>query len=111
MISHATKRTILRCIHLVLSIPVLGYIYGKPADVQRYAGVARFVFVPVIILSGFWMYAGVIFAIMGVAVWLGAYCLFGVGTAILSQVALFIARQIWLVIRARRSNRSAAESA
>ncbi len=49
------------------------------------------------------MYAGVFFAIIGVAVWLGAYYLSGVGAAILSQVALFIARKIWLVIRARQS--------
>ena len=103
MISNATKRTILRCVHLVLSIPILGYIYSPPAEARQYAAATRFVFVPVIILSGFWMYSGVIFATIGVAVWLGAYYLFGVGTAILSQVALFIARKSWLVIRARRS--------
>jgi hypothetical protein len=56
------------------------------------------------IFAGYWMYAGVVFAIIGVAVWLGAIKLSGVGAAILSQVALFIARKIWLVIRARRSN-------
>jgi len=106
MIGSATKRTTLRAIHLVLSIPILGYIYGEPSQVQQYAGAARFVFVPVIILSGFWMYAGVFFAIIGVAVWLGAYYLSGVGAAILSQVALFIARKTWLVIRARRSKSS-----
>jgi hypothetical protein len=103
MISNATKRSILRCIHLILSIPILGYIYGPPSEVQPYAAAARFVFVPAIILSGFWMYSGVFFAIVGVAVWLGAYYLSGVGAAILSQVALFIARKTWLVIRARRS--------
>jgi len=103
MISNASKRVILRSVHLVLSIPILGYIYGKPSEVQRYAGAARFVFVPVIILSGFWMYAGVIFAIIGVALWLSAYQLSGYGAAILSQVALFIARKTWLVVRARRS--------
>ena len=103
MIGNATKRATLRAIHLVLSIPILGYIYGEPSQVQQYAGAARFVFVPVIILSGFWMYAGVFFAILGVAVWLGAYYLSGIGAAILSQVALFIARKTWLVIRARRS--------
>jgi hypothetical protein len=107
MIGNATKRATLRAIHLVLSIPILGYIYGEPSQVQQYAGAARFVFVPVIILSGFWMYAGVIFAIIGVAVWLGAYYFSGIGTAILSQVALFIARKIWLVIHARQSQRSA----
>ncbi len=72
MISSATQRSILRCVHLILSIPILGYIYGPPSEVQRYASAARFIFVPVIILSGFWMYAGVLFAIIGVAVWLGA---------------------------------------
>lgn len=63
--SNATRRSILRCIHLILSIPILGYIYGKPADVQQYATAVRFVFVPVIILSGFWMYSGVVFAADG----------------------------------------------
>jgi len=103
MISNATKRKILRTIHLILSIPMLGYIYGEPAEVAQYASFVRFVAVPVIILSGFWMYAGLVFAIIGVAVWLGAYYFFGIGTAILSQVALFIARIIWLTIRARQA--------
>ena len=103
MISSATKRAILRCIHLVLSIPILGYIYGEPSDVQQYAGAVRFVFVPVMILSGYWMYSGVIFAIIGVALWLGAYQLSGYGAALLSQAVLFIARKTWLVIRARQS--------
>jgi hypothetical protein len=109
--SSATKRTILRSIHLILTIPILGYIYGEPSEVQQYAGAARFVFVPIIILSGYWMYAGVIFAVIGVAVWLGAIYLSGIGAAILSQVALFIARKIWLVIRARRSKGSAQQDA
>src|SRR5207253_6614874 len=103
MISNATKRAILRCIHLILSIPMLGYIYGEPSDVQQYAGAVRFVFVPVMILSGYWMYSGVIFAVIGVALWLGAYRLSGFGAALLSQVALFIARKTWVVIEARRS--------
>ena len=107
MISDATKRSILRWIHLIVSIPILGYIYGPPSEVQEYASAVRFVFVPIIIFAGFWMYSGVLFAIIGVAVWLGAYYLSGIGAAILSQVALFIARKIWLVIRARRSKRSA----
>src|SRR5207248_2717922 len=101
--SNTTKRAILRSIHLIVSIPVLGYVYGEPSEVAQYAGAARFVFVPVMILSGYWMYSGLIFAIIGVAVWLGAYQLSGYGAALLSQVALFIARKTWLVIRARRS--------
>ena len=106
MISNATKRSILRWIHLVIAIPILGYIYSPFAELPNYAAVTRFVFAPVIILAGYWMYAGVYFAIIGVAVWLGAYRLSGIGVAILSQVALFIARKIWLVIRARRTRKS-----
>src|SRR2546423_15366647 len=102
--TNATKRSILRWIHLIVTIPILGYVYGQPSEVQQYAGGVRFIFVPVIILSGYWMYAGVFFAIIGVAVWLGAYHLSGFGAAVLSQVALFIARKTWLVIRARPSN-------
>ncbi len=52
------------------------------------------------------MYAGVSFAIIGVAIWLGAYCLSGFWAAVLGQAALFIARKTWLVIRARRSKQS-----
>ena len=105
MISNATKRSILRWVHLIAGIPILGYIYSPFQEIPNYATPVRFVFVPVIILSGFWMYAGVIFAAIGVAAWVGAYCLAGLQAAVLSQVVLFIARKIWLVIRARRAKR------
>ena len=108
MISGATKRSILRWVHLILAVPILGYIYSPLEEIPNYASATRFVFVPAIMLAGYWMYAGVVFAVIGVAVWLGAYKLSGVGAAILSQVALFIARKIWLVTRARRSKRSGA---
>jgi hypothetical protein len=98
----ATKRSILRWIHIMLAIPILSYIYGPPSEVQQYASAVRLIFVPIIILSGFWMYAGVIFAITGVTLWLGAIHFFGVGTAIVTQVALFIAWKIWSGTRARQ---------
>ena len=101
--SDATKRSILRWIHLILTIPILGYIYGPASEVQQYADGVRFIFVPIMVLSGLWMYAGVVFAIIGVVALLGAYQLSGYGAAVLSQVALFIARKIWLMIRARQS--------
>ncbi|SRR5581483_4754724 len=103
----STKRAVLRVIHLVLSIPILGYIYEPASEVQQYAGGVRFLFVPVMILSGYWMYAGAVFAIMGVALWLGAYRLAGFGPALLSQVALFAAWKIGLAIRARRTKGAA----
>jgi len=104
MMNNATKRLILRWIHLVIAIPILGYIYSPFAELPSYAAVTRFVFAPLGILAGYWMYAGAVFAVIGVAVWLGAYRLSGIGAAILSQVVLFIARKIWLVIRARQAN-------
>ena len=77
--STGAKRAILRWIHLIVTIPILGYIYGEPSEVKQYAGVARFVFVPVLILSGYWMFSGAIFAVIGVGLWLGAIYLSGVG--------------------------------
>lgn len=99
----ATKRAILRWIHIIVTIPIFGYIYGPPAEVQAYAPVVRYIFVPVIVLSGLWMYAGIIFGIIGVLLLLGAYYFFGYGAAVLSQVVLFIVRKIWVMIYARRS--------
>jgi hypothetical protein len=50
--SNATKRSIVRWIHIVLSIPKIGYIYSLFGQIPNYAPVTRFVFVPVLILPG-----------------------------------------------------------
>jgi hypothetical protein len=101
--NQGTKRSILRWLHIIVTIPIFGYIYGPTAEVQQYAGAVRYIFVPIIVLSGLWMYAGVIFALIGVALLLGSYYLWGYGAAVLSQVALFLAHKVWVLIRARRS--------
>ena len=54
----ATKRSIVRCIHIVFSIPILGYIYSPFEEIPNYAPAVRFVFVPVLVLSGLWMWKG-----------------------------------------------------
>jgi hypothetical protein len=54
----ATKRTIVRWIHIVFSIPILGYIYSPFDQIPMYAPRVRFVVVPVMILSGLWMWKG-----------------------------------------------------
>lgn len=102
--NNSTKRSILRWVHLIFTIPILGYIYSEPSEVQQYVGAARYIFVPVVMIAGYWMYAGVIFAILGVALWLGAYRLSGFGAALLSQIVLLVARKIWFMIHTR--NRS-----
>jgi hypothetical protein len=58
MISSSTKRSILRWIHIVLSIPILGYIYSPFEEIPNYAPAVRFVFFPAIALSGMWMWKG-----------------------------------------------------
>ena len=42
----ATKRSILRSIHIVFGIPIIGYIYSPFKELPNYAPVVRFVFVP-----------------------------------------------------------------
>jgi thiosulfate reductase cytochrome b subunit len=54
----ATKRSIVRSIHLVLSIPILGYIYSPFENLPIYAPRVRFVVVPLMLLSGLWMWKG-----------------------------------------------------
>jgi hypothetical protein len=54
----ATKRSVLRWIHIVFSIPILGYIYSPFEEIPKYAARVRFVVVPVMLLSGFWMWKG-----------------------------------------------------
>jgi hypothetical protein len=48
------SRSIFRWIHLVFSIPILGYIYSPFEKLPNYAPATRFVFVPVMVLSGLW---------------------------------------------------------
>jgi hypothetical protein len=106
--NNAIKRSIMRWTHLFASVPILSYIYGKPSEVQQYATPVRFVFVPVIVLSGVWMYAGVTCAIIGVVLWVGAFAVGGFWAAVLSQIALFIARKVWMKMRARNMKRAGA---
>ena len=54
----ATKRSIFRWIHIVFSIPILGYIYSPFEVLPAYAPRVRFVVVPLIVLSGLWMWKG-----------------------------------------------------
>jgi hypothetical protein len=51
-------RSVSRWIHLVFSIPILGYIYSPFDQIPNYAPTTRFVFVPVLVLSGLWMWKG-----------------------------------------------------
>ena len=51
-------RWIFRWIHIIFSIPILGYIYSPFDKLPSYATKTRYVFVPIMILSGLWMWKG-----------------------------------------------------
>jgi hypothetical protein len=52
----STERKIIRWIHILLSIPVIGYIYGPVAQIPEAATMVRVFFFPVIVLSGFYLW-------------------------------------------------------
>jgi hypothetical protein len=54
----ATKRSVFRWIHIIFGMPILGYIYDSPSDTPNYASTVRYVFLPVLLLSGLWMWKG-----------------------------------------------------
>jgi len=56
--SQGITRTICRWIHIVFAIPILGYIYSPFEKLPDYAFKTRFVFVPIMVLSGLWMWKG-----------------------------------------------------
>jgi len=53
-----TQRSVFRWIHIIFSIPILGYIYSPFDQIHNYAFSTRFVFVPALVLSGLWMWKG-----------------------------------------------------
>jgi thiosulfate reductase cytochrome b subunit len=56
--NQVTQRSIFRWIHLIFSIPILGYIYSPFENIPQYAPAVRFVFVPILVLAGLWMWKG-----------------------------------------------------
>lgn len=53
-----TKRAMVRWTHLIFSIPIIGYIYSPFEQLPNYAPLTRYVFFPVMLLSGLWMWKG-----------------------------------------------------
>jgi len=53
-----SQRTMFRWIHIILGIPIVGYIYSPFDQIPNYANKVRFFFVPMIVLTGLWMWKG-----------------------------------------------------
>lgn len=58
MLKPATERKLLRWIHIIASIPIIGYIYGPVSKIPEAVVTIRFVLFPLIVLSGLWMWKG-----------------------------------------------------
>jgi thiosulfate reductase cytochrome b subunit len=56
-----TARSIFRSFHLILAIPIVGYVYSPFDKLPQYAFLTRYVFLPLIVISGLWMWKGHIF--------------------------------------------------
>jgi hypothetical protein len=58
MMKEATKRSIFRWIHIIVSIPIYGYIYSPFEKLPSYAFPARYIFFPTMVVTGLWMWKG-----------------------------------------------------
>ena len=56
--SQGTVRSVFRWIHLILAIPIVGYIYSPFDKLPGYAPPTRFVFLPLMVVTGLWMWKG-----------------------------------------------------
>jgi hypothetical protein len=54
----STERKVIRWLHIIISIPIVGYIYGPVATIPQAAFSVKFIFFPVLVLSGLWLWKG-----------------------------------------------------
>jgi len=101
----STKRIILRIVHLVSVIPVLGYVYQPVTEAAEYQRFTQLVFIPVAILTGYWMYMGLVWGILGAASWVALNYFLGpqtgFGVALLAQIVIFVVRYVSVKMKRR----------
>jgi thiosulfate reductase cytochrome b subunit len=54
----STQRKIWRWIHIILSIPIIGFVYGPVATIPQATFAVRWIFFPIVVISGLWMWKG-----------------------------------------------------
>jgi hypothetical protein len=54
-------RLILRWVHIIVAIPIYGYIYSPFEKLPQYATPTRFIFFPLMVLTGLLMWKGIFF--------------------------------------------------
>jgi thiosulfate reductase cytochrome b subunit len=58
IMKQSTIRTILRWVHMVVAIPIYGYLYSPFDKLPLYAHPARYVFFPIMVVTGLLMWKG-----------------------------------------------------
>ena len=51
-------RVIVRWVHIICAIPIVGYSYSPFDVLPDYAPLTRYVFFPVMLVTGLWMWKG-----------------------------------------------------
>ena len=54
----ATERKIIRWLHIITSIPLIGFVYGPLQESSYGVFALKWVLFPLVVLSGFWMWKG-----------------------------------------------------
>lgn len=54
----STERKLIRWLHIIASVPIVGYIYGPVAQIPPAVTMIRWVLFPAVILSGLWLWQG-----------------------------------------------------
>jgi hypothetical protein len=54
----ATQRKIIRWLHILASIPIIGYIYGPVKNFPNAVTAIKWVLFPLIVVSGLWLWKG-----------------------------------------------------
>ena len=54
----SAERKLIRWIHIVFSVPIIGYIYGPVATIPVSAMIVKWIIFPLLVLSGLWLWKG-----------------------------------------------------
>lgn len=54
----STQRKIVRWLHIITSIPLIGYVYGPLRHVPRAVFALKWILFPLVVISGLWMWKG-----------------------------------------------------
>jgi len=54
----STERKIMRWLHIILGIPIVGYLYGPVSSLPVGTMIVRWIIFPLLVLSGLWLWKG-----------------------------------------------------